>query len=402
MVNYITSLPSPEWEKYFPRTVSILGSTGSIGTNALNVIQSHKKLFHIVALAGGKNFTLLAKQAIQWRPNYLAIQDENSKKALISLLPNDYKPKIFVGQQGYVELASLPEVTTVLSAQVGAAGLYGTIAAAKEGKIICLANKETLVLAGKLIQKLCFQSGAVILPVDSEHNAIFQALYTRNPDTVRNIILTASGGPFRNKKYEFLKNVTPEQAINHPNWKMGTKISVDSATMINKGLEVIEAHYLYGLPSEQIKIVVHPQSYVHSFVEFTDNSLMAHLGTADMRMPIAHCLAWPNYLNVGVEPFTLSKIGPLTFEEPDLDSFPCVSLAREALISGPSAQIILNAANEIAVDAFLKKQIGFMDIPILISKALEADSTPEPTTLESIEALDQQTRYTVTHWIEVH
>lgn len=402
MFTYITSLPSPEWEKSFPRTISILGSTGSIGTNALDVIKSHKELFHIVALGGGKNVQLLAKQAIQWKPDYLAVQDETSKEALIPLLPINYKPSIFVGQQGYVKLASLPEVTTVLSAQVGAAGLHGTVAAAKNGKVICLANKETLVLAGKLIKNLCLQSGAVILPVDSEHNAIFQALYTRNPKTVQNIILTASGGPFRNKKYEFLKNVTPEQAINHPNWKMGTKISVDSATMINKGLEIIEAHYLYGLPSEQIKIVVHPQSYVHSLVEFTDHSLMAHLGTADMRMPIAHCLAWPNYLNVGVEPFVLSKIGTLTFEEPDLDSFPCINLARDALVAGTSAQIILNAANEVAVDAFLKKQIGFMDIPILISKALEADSTPQPTTLESIEALDQQTRHTISQWIEVH
>lgn len=401
MVNYITSLPSPEWEKKFPRTISILGSTGSIGVNALRVIQSHTNLFNVVALGGGKNVQLLAKQAKQWRPSFLAVQDEDTRKALLPLLPAAYHPVILIGQKGYAELASLPEITTVLSAQVGAAGLRGTIAAAKHGKVICLANKETLVLAGKLIKSICASSGAIILPVDSEHNAIFQALYTRNPKTVRSIILTASGGPFRKKNTDFLKNVVPEQAISHPNWKMGAKISVDSATMINKGFEVIEAHYLYELPSERITIVVHPQSYVHSFVEFTDNSLMAHLGTADMRMPIAHCIAWPYYIDVGVEPFLLTKIGTLTFEEPDIDSFPCLTLARQALIAGSSSQIVLNAANEIVVDAFLANRIGFMDIPKFISKALDADATSDPMTLEAIEELDHKTRRTVTHWIEV-
>lgn len=401
MLTYITDLPSPQWEKDFPRTISILGSTGSIGVNALHVIASHKNLFRVIALSCGKNVQLLAKQAQQWRPTYLAVQNEASLKKLLPLLPNGYKPHITVGQKGYAEIASLPEVTTVLAAQVGAAGLHGTLAAAKSGKVICLANKEALVLAGKLIHSICSLSGAVILPVDSEHNAIFQALYSRNPQTVQTIILTASGGPFRNKKYDFLKRVTPEQAIDHPNWKMGAKISVDSATMINKGLEIIEAYYLYGLPSDCIKTIVHPQSYIHSLVEFTDGSLMAHLGTADMRMPIAHCLAWPFYLDVGVKPFLLTEIGSLTFEEPDLDSFPCLMLARQALLSGSSAQIILNAANEIAVEAFLQKRIGFMDIPIFISNALDANTSSDPTTLESIEELDQKTRHTVTQWLKV-
>lgn len=402
MISYITSLPSSAWENTFPRTLSILGSTGSIGVNALRVIESHPNLFKIIALGGGKNFQLLATQARQWRPTYLAVQDEEARKALLSLLPTDYTPIVLIGQEGYTKLASLSEVSTVLSAQVGSSGLRGTIAAAKHGKVICLANKETLVLAGNLIRSICASSVSVILPIDSEHNAIFQALYRRNPETVRSIILTASGGPFRNKCPNFLKNVLPEQAVNHPNWKMGAKISVDSATMINKGLEVIEAHYLYGLSSEHIITVVHPQSAIHSLVEFTDSSLMAHIGTADMRMPIAHCLAWPYYLDVGVEPFVLSKIGTLTFEEPDIDSFPCLTLARQALIAGSSAQIVLNAANEVAVDAFLTNRIGFMDIPKFISKALEADSMSEPLTLEAIEELDKKTRHTVTHWIKVH
>ncbi len=402
MLNYITQLPSHQWETTFPRTLSILGSTGSIGVNALNVIESHRNLFHIVALGAGKNITLLAQQACQWKPKYLVVQEEASIKHLKSLLPSKYKPFILFGSKGYSEIASLPEITTVLSAQVGAAGLHGTIAASQSGKIICLANKETLVLAGDLIRSICTQSGAVILPIDSEHNAIFQALYSRNPKTIHTIILTASGGPFKNKKLEFLKYVTPEQAVNHPNWKMGAKISIDSATMMNKGLEIIEAYHLYGIPSKQIKTIVHPQSYIHSFVEFTDNSLMAHLGTADMRMPIAHCLAWPHYLDVGVKPFNLSEIGSLTFEEPDLESFPCLTLARQALEAGTSAQIILNAANETAVHAFLEKRIGFMDIPNLISKALEIQHKADTTSLEAIEELDFYTRKTVTEWLKVH
>ena len=282
MFRYITELPSSEWENSFPRPVVLLGSTGSIGVNTLRIIEKHPDLFQVVALAGGRNVERLIEQALRWRPPYLGIQTEEGRKALLAALPSGYEPEILVGPQGYAELASLPEASTVLSAQMGAAGLRATMAAAEAGKVICLANKESLVLAGGMLRETCARTGAVILPVDSEHNAVFQGLRGRNPETVRRIILTASGGPFRGKKRDFLATVTPAQALKHPNWSMGAKITIDSASMMNKGLEIIEAHHLYGLPLERIGVLVHPQSLVHSLVEFEDGSLMAQAGTPDM------------------------------------------------------------------------------------------------------------------------
>lgn len=400
MYNYISSLPGSDWETTFPRTVALLGSTGSIGVSTLRVIEAHPELFAVRGLAGGRNIRLLAEQADRWRPPYLAVQNESLKENLKVLLARDYAPCILVGQSGYAELAALPEISTVLSAQMGAAGLRATLAAASAGKVICLANKESLVLAGQLLRELCAKTGAVILPVDSEHNAIFQALHGRSPESVRTIILTASGGPFRGKNRAFLASVTPQQALKHPNWNMGAKITIDSATMMNKGLEVIEAHQLYAVPSEQIDVLVHPQSLVHSLVEFTDGSLMAHAGTPDMRMPIAHCLAWPYSVDSGVAQLDLVRTGTLTFEAPDLLSFPCLELARQTIGKGTGLPVVLNAANEVAVEAFLAGRIGFMDIPARIEQALTAYAGVDPTVPEAIEELDRETRLCVGAWIE--
>ncbi|MEG2139934.1 MAG: 1-deoxy-D-xylulose-5-phosphate reductoisomerase [Bilophila sp.] len=400
MYCYISSLPGTAWETSVPRTVALLGSTGSIGVNTLKVIEKHPDLFRVCGLAGGRNIRRLAEQAERWRPPYLAVQDESLKEPLQLLLSRDYTPRILIGQQGYAELASLPAISTVLAAQMGAAGLRGTLAAASAGKVICLANKESLVLAGQLLRAICAKTGAVILPVDSEHNAIFQALHGRTPESVDKIVLTASGGPFRGKDRAFLASVTPEQALQHPNWSMGAKITIDSATMMNKGLEVIEAHHLYNVPSEQIEVLVHPQSLVHSLVAFTDGSLMAHVGTPDMRMPIAHCLAWPRSLGVGVAPLNLAQAGTLTFEEPDLCSFPCLELARQVIGKGTGLPVVLNAANEVVVEAFLAGRIGFMDIPARIEQAICAHDGTDPTSLEAIEELDRETRLRVGAWIK--
>ena len=370
MIRYISSLPAPEWEAARPRRLCILGSTGSIGVNGLRVVESFPDMFVITALAAGRNVQLLAEQALRWRPSWLAVQDEESAAALLALLPDSYRPHIEVGQEGYARLASLDEVSCVLAAQVGAAGLAGAVSAALAGKVICLANKESLVLAGDVLRAICAYSGAVILPVDSEHNGLFQALYRREQD-VKRLIITASGGPFLGKKREFLTRVTPQQALNHPNWRMGPKVTVDSASLMNKGLELIEAHHLYGVPADDIGVLVHPQSLVHALVEFHDGSLFAHMGVPDMRMPIAYCLAWPLCASVGVTSLELAKAGTLTFSEPDIQSFPCLSLALRAVHTGTDCCIALNAANEVAVAAFLNNQIGFMDIPELICDVLD-------------------------------
>lgn len=400
MLQYITRLPSAGWEKTFPRTVVLMGSTGSIGVNTLRIIERHPDLFRVVALAGGRNISLLAEQAGKWRPPYLGVLTEEGRAALYKALPAGYRPEIVVGPRGYAQLAALSGASTVLSAQMGAAGLRATMAAAQAGKVICLANKESLVLAGGMLRETCARTGAVILPVDSEHNAVFQGLRWRDPETVRRIILTASGGPFRGKTREFLAHVTPEQALKHPNWSMGAKITIDSASMMNKGLEVIEAYHLYGLPLERIGVLVHPQSLVHSLVEFVDGSLIAQAGTPDMRMPIAYCLAWPRCLDAGVPPLDLARCGGLTFEEPDLHSFPCLELACRTIGGSGALPVVLNAANEVAVDAFLAHHIGFLDIPDIIARALGECSAEAPESPEAIEELDHETRLRVGQWIK--
>ncbi|MFW5489865.1 MAG: 1-deoxy-D-xylulose-5-phosphate reductoisomerase [Desulfovibrio sp.] len=391
MQTYISTLPRPE-QLSFPRTLCILGSTGSIGTNTLRVVEDAPEKFRVLALAGGRNAKLLAEQAVHFRPAYLCVLDDAAAKELAALLPADYAPEILTGPKGYCTLATLDEVDVVLSSIVGAAGLPPTYAAVKAGKIVALANKESLVLAGHLIREECRKSGAVILPVDSEHNALFQVVCHEDARTLKHLLLTASGGPFRAKDAAFLENVTREQALNHPNWSMGAKISIDSASLMNKGLEVIEACHLYGLDEKDVLTVVHPQSIVHSLAEFVDGSILAHLGPADMRVAIAHCLAYPERLKLSVEPIDLIRLASLTFEEPKLHLFPCLRLAREAYRAGASHPVVLNAANEVAVDLFLKERIAFLDIPRIIERALEQHRSEPADRLDDILDLDARTR----------
>ncbi len=399
MTGYISPLPSASWRTRFPRTLVLLGSTGSIGSNALRVVDEQPEYFHVAALAGARNTALLAKQAHKYRPEHLAVLDGQAADELKTLLPTGYTPQIHTGQDGYEFLATLPEADCVLSAQVGAAGLRGTLAAARAGKTIALANKESLVLAGDLLRTLCHHTGASILPVDSEHNAIFQALQGRELATVRRIILTASGGPFRGRDKTFLQSVTNTQALCHPNWQMGAKISIDSATLMNKGLEIIEACHLYSMPLEKVEVVVHPQSVIHSLVEYGDGSQMAQMGPPDMRIAIAYCLGWPRVMHSGVPPLDLLAVEHLTFEPPELFLFPCLELAREAYAKGNGLPVVLNAANEVAVDLFLQGKITFLDIATLIKSAMQAhEVSPEYTTCANVEcilALDSATRKTV-------
>ncbi len=400
MISYISSLNIPPALAGI-RPLVILGSTGSIGTSALEVIRKNKEQFKIKGLAGARNIKLLADQANEFRPDVLGVLDADLAVEIKSLLAEGYNPEIVYGVSGYVQMARIQEADLVLSAMVGAAGLAPTLAAADSGKVILLANKESLVLAGNLIRSACAETGSVILPVDSEHNAIFQALQGHNFSEVDSIIITASGGPFRGRKAHSLQDVTVDEALDHPNWSMGAKISIDSATMMNKGLEVIEAHHLFGLSSDRIRILVHPQSIVHSLVNFSDGSLLAHMGVPDMQIPIAHCLGYPNRLNVNLKPLDLAGIGSLNFFTPDLKAFPCLELALNALANGPSYPVVLNAANEICVEEFLAGNIGFMDIPALNSKALHAHHPVEINSLEDILELDSATRKSVQDYIRI-
>lgn len=388
MIHYISRLPEAS-RLGFPRRVAVLGSTGSIGASALKVVAAHPARFQVEALAAGRNVELLARQAAQFHPAHVAVQDEDAAQRLKPLLAGlTPLPEIHVGPQGYAVLAALPHANFVISAQVGAAGLAATVAAVRAGKIICLANKESLVLAGESIRALCAHSGACILPVDSEHHAIFQALAGRAPATVSRLVLTASGGPFRGRSRAQLAEVTVEQALRHPNWSMGAKITIDSATCMNKGLEIIEACHLYGVQHDKVDVLVHPESIVHSLVEFADASLMAHLGAPDMRTAIAGCLAWPDCIDAGVSRIDLARLARLNFEAPDPDNFPCLKLARLALDMGGMAPVALNAANEIAVELFLAGQLPFTAIPELIEMTMMACSTPDEAIRAAGEQLD--------------
>lgn len=392
MQTYISPWPATSKLPEFPRSISILGSTGSIGTSTLKVIEQHPDLFNIVALGGARNAKLLAEQAIKHRPTYLAVLNDEAAKELKNLLPADYSPEILTGPEAYITLATLEEVSLVLSSIVGAAGFEPTLAAAQNGKMIALANKESLVLGGHIIREACHKTGATILPVDSEHNALFQGLAGHDADEVSRLILTASGGPFRGKSNEFLKSVTREQALAHPNWDMGAKISIDSATLMNKGLEFIEACHLYGLPPEQIDVVVHPQSIIHSLVEYVDGSQLGHLGVPDMQIPIAFCMCFPQRVPLELKPLNLAEVGTLTFEKPDLEVFPCLKHAADSFAAGQSHPIVLNAANEVAVDLFLNEKIGFTDIPALIGKALEEHAGCDVSEAGAVLELDIKTR----------
>ncbi|QJB58111.1 1-deoxy-D-xylulose-5-phosphate reductoisomerase [Pseudodesulfovibrio sp. zrk46] len=393
MKTYISPWPENATLPDFPRSICILGATGSIGDSALKVIRKHPEMFTVTSLAGGRNAKKLAELCIEFQPPYVGVLNEQVKNDFIAHLPCGYTPEILTGPEGYCELAAMDGVDLVLSSIVGAAGFLPTLAAAKTGKMIGLANKESLVLGGHIIREACQQSGATILPVDSEHNALFQGLAGHDSDTdLKRLILTASGGPFRGKDIEFLKTVTRDQALAHPNWDMGAKISIDSATLMNKGLEVIEACHLYGLPVEMVDVVVHPQSIIHSLVEYVDGSQLAHLGNPDMQVPIAHCLCFPKRVEVDVPQLNLAQVGNLTFEEPDLTAFPCLRLAREAYDAGPSHPIVLNAVNEIAVAAFLKEEIRYLDIPAMIEAALDRHTAVDVSTPEAVLELDRMAR----------
>ena len=375
------------------QVLTILGSTGSIGVNTLDVVSRHPNAFEIFALTGHKQVTKLSEQCKKFDPHYAVMADAEHAAALEQLLESQScRTEVLYGAQALVEVAQANEVTGVMAAIVGAAGLPPTIAAARQGKTIYLANKETLVVSGALFMDIAEKSGAKVLPIDSEHNAIFQVLpadYSGSLEKhgIRSIVLTASGGPFLNADISTFDHITPAQAVKHPNWSMGQKISVDSATMMNKGLELIEAHWLFNTPPEKLEVVIHPQSVIHSMVRYLDGSVLAQLGNPDMRTPIAYCLGFPERLDSGVAPLDFSTLGSLTFCEPGYQRFPCLELAYMAMQAGGNAPCVLNAANEEAVAAFLNKQIRFTDIARVVSHCLERNVSGS---LESIEALLQQ------------
>ncbi|NPA49691.1 MAG: 1-deoxy-D-xylulose-5-phosphate reductoisomerase [Thermodesulfobacteria bacterium] len=351
------------------KKIAVLGSTGSIGRNTLDIVSRFPERFEVVALAAGENIILLAEQAQKFRPRLVSCKNEALARKLAPLLPAE--TKLLHGKEGAIACATHPEAEIVVSALVGAIGLLPTYEAIKAGKDIALANKETLVMAGPLVMAEVARQGVKLLPVDSEHSAIFQALQAGRKEDVSYLILTASGGPFRTRPREEFSSITPEEALKHPNWRMGAKITIDSATLMNKGLEVIEAHFLFGFPPEKIEVKIHPQSIVHSLVEFVDGSLIAHLGIPDMRIPIAYALSFPERLPLGLPRLNLVAASPLTFEEPDLEKFPCLALAYRALELGGTAPAILNAANEVAVEAFLAGRLRFDLIPVLLERTLK-------------------------------
>ncbi|MEO5809070.1 MAG: 1-deoxy-D-xylulose-5-phosphate reductoisomerase [Sphingomicrobium sp.] len=374
------------------RKISILGATGSVGTSTLDLVERHPEQFEVVALTAARNVDALAAAARRTSARLAVIDDEALLPRLrIALAGSDCHAA--AGRNALIEAAA-GEAEWVMAAIVGCAGLEPVMAAVGAGHTVALANKEALVTAGALMTEAARRSGSTILPVDSEHNAIFQCLAGNSIDGVSRLILTASGGPFRNLSTADMAAMTPAQAVAHPNWSMGAKISVDSATMMNKGLELIEAHHLFGLPSERIDIIVHPQSVIHSMVEFADGSVLAQLGSPDMRVPIAHALGWPARMDSPAERLDLGKIGSLTFEPPDPARFPALSLARAALEAGGASAIVLNAANEVAVAAFLDGRIGFLAIAALVEQVLERSDAPAPRSVAEVIDIDAAARQT--------
>ena len=386
----------------------ILGATGSIGVSTLDVVARHPDRYEVLALTGHRRMDILAEQCRQHRPRFAVAGSAEAASELAQRLGEEAKNiAILTGAQALVQVASMPETDTVMAAIVGAAGLPSALAAATAGKRILLANKEALVMAGAVFMTEVRRSGAVLLPIDSEHNAIFQSLPAGfsgdlTASGVRKILLTASGGPFRTTPLAALSQVTPEQACAHPNWVMGRKISVDSATMMNKGLEVIEAHWLFNALPEDIQVVVHPQSVIHSMVQYVDGSVLAQLGNPDMRTPIAHALAYPERIESGVASLDLFAVAQLTFEQPDLTRFPCLALAYQALRTGGNAPAVLNAANEEAVAAFLEGQLPFMSISRVISDTLAAVPSAATPDLSAVLAADAEARQAARRLIEQH
>ena len=381
-----------------PQVLTILGSTGSIGESTLDVISRHPEKFRVFALAGHKQVEKLAAQCQTFRPEYAVVADAEHAARLEALLKRDgTATQVLHGAQALVDVASADEVSGVMCAIVGAAGLPSALAAAQKGKTIYLANKETLVVSGALFMETARANGAAVLPVDSEHNAIFQVLprdYTGrlNEHGIRSIILTASGGPFLTADLGTFDSITPAQAVKHPNWSMGRKISVDSATMMNKGLELIEAHWLFNCPPDKLEVVIHPQSVIHSMVRYRDGSVLAQLGNPDMRTPIAYCLGLPERIDSGVGDLDFDALSALTFQKPDFDRFPCLKLAYEAMNAGGAAPCVLNAANEAAVAAFLDGQIKFTDIVKTVAHCLAQDFSDDLGNIENLLAQDAVTR----------
>ena len=386
--------------------VSVLGSTGSIGKNTLDDISRNEDRFRVVALTANRNVEKLAAQCARFDPSLAVIADPELEQDLArALRQQGTKTEVMSGEAGLKEAAGMSGTDTVMAAIVGAAGLNSTFEAARRGKKILLANKESLVIAGEVFVAEAKKNRARILPVDSEHNAIFQALpdgFEHGLDAagVEKIILTASGGPFRTLPAGQFASVTPEQACNHPNWSMGRKISVDSATLMNKGLEVIEARWLFNAHPDQIEVLVHPQSIIHSMVSYRDGSVLAQMGTPDMRTPIAYALAWPGRIESGVDHLNLAQMNDLSFEKPDMARFPCLGLAFEAMSSGASAPVTLNASNEVAVAAFLDGKIGFDQIPRLVSDVMERISVSAVKDLGDVLEHDRHARQTAQQWVE--
>ena len=380
------------------QVLTILGSTGSIGESTLDVVSRHPEKFRVFALAGHRQVDKLAAQCKQFCPEYAVVGDAGHAAELEKKLKQEgISTQVLYGSQALIDVASADEVSGVMCAIVGAAGLPSALAAAQKGKTIYLANKETLVVSGALFMETARQNGATVLPIDSEHNAIFQVLprdYTGrlNEHGINSIILTASGGPFLNTDLSTFDSITPEQAVKHPNWSMGRKISVDSASMMNKGLELIEAHWLFNCPPEKLEVVIHPQSVIHSMVRYRDGSVLAQLGNPDMRTPIAYCLGLPERIDSGVGELDFGALSALTFQKPDFDRFPCLKLAYQAMNAGGAAPCVLNAANEVAVAAFLDERIKFTDIAKVVAHCLAQDFSDGRHDIEGLLAQDAQTR----------
>jgi len=373
------------------KKIAILGSTGSIGRQALDVVREHADDFQIVALAAHRNVELLAQHVENFRPAYVGVVDAESADEFKNRGLTDVE--LVSGKDSLVKLATLPEVDLVLVAVVGIAGLEPTIAALEAGKNVALANKESLVAGGHLVMEAARRFGSKVIPVDSEHSAIFQCLAgCDDPSRIKRIYLTASGGPFRDYTRDKLRYVTVEDALNHPNWRMGKKVTIDSATLMNKGLEVIEAHWLFGLSIEQIQVVIHPQSIVHSMVEYVDGSIIAQMARTDMRIPIQYALSWPRRIKSGIGSLDLTATEPLTFEMPDFDRFPCLALAYKALEIGGTMPVVLNAADEVAVEKFLKGEISFIEIPVMIEQAMKSHKAIQNPDLNTILRVDHSVR----------
>ncbi|KXF81033.1 1-deoxy-D-xylulose-5-phosphate reductoisomerase [Enterovibrio coralii] len=393
------------------RKLTILGATGSIGSSTLSVVEKNPHAYEVFALAANANVNEMILLCLKWKPTFAAMADENAAKALRLALSNQGCPtEVLAGEAGLCAVASHDDVDTVMAAVVGAAGLVPTMAAVKAGKRILLANKEALVMSGQFFIDAVHHYGAELLPVDSEHNAIFQCLPASiqlkpgicdlGAEGVSKILLTGSGGPFRYTDIDALAAVTPAQAIAHPNWSMGPKISVDSATMMNKGLEYIEARWLFNAKREQLDVIIHPQSVIHSMVQYRDGSVLAQMGHPDMCTPIAYAMAYPSRIEAGVKPLDFSEVGEFTFIKPDFNRYPCLKLAIDACYSGQAATTTLNAANEIAVDAFLQGHIGFMQIAQINDAVLQDVTLAEPSCIENLLSTDEQARQVARNWIK--